>query len=144
MLVDFHGLSFETPRVTFYLWTPWRASSLEHRMFDAVCALPKVQTESGEDDRRVHIGDQKTWRGSLQALDRVLKGWQEEAPQGGESRSWRWLMEGDSDRDGYDHTGEVTSLWIFLRAVIERGGPEHPEKDEIDLEGFSLRIWPQG
>lgn len=142
MLVDFHGLAFETPRVTFYLWTPWRAAALEHRLFEGLRALPRVQFEEGDDDRRIHVDDPKTWRACLQALSRVLKGWQEEAPPGGESRSWRWLMEGDSDRDGYDHTGEAASLWIFLRAVIERGGPDHPEKEEIDLEGFSLRVWP--
>ncbi len=143
MLVEFNGLAFEAPRVTFYLWTPWRSAALEHRLFEAIRALPNAQTEEGDDDRRVHVDDPKIWRGALQAMSRVLKGWQEEAPQGGESRSWRWLMEGDSDPHGYDHAGEAASLWIFLRAVIERGGPDHPEKDEIDLEGFSFRIWPR-
>ncbi len=33
MRIDFYGLVFETPRVTFYLWSPWRAAALEHRLF---------------------------------------------------------------------------------------------------------------
>lgn len=143
MQVEFHGLMFETARVTFYLWSPWRAAAIEHRLFEAVRALPRADAEETEDERRVHVSDPKTWRAALQALARVLKGWQEEAGTGGEKRSWRWLLEGDSDHDGYDHTGEVASLWIFLRATVERGGPEDADKEEIDLEGFSFRIWPQ-
>ena len=40
MRIDFYGLAFETPRVTFYLWSPWRAAAMEHRLFDAIRALP--------------------------------------------------------------------------------------------------------
>ena len=72
-----------------------------------------------------------------------MKGWQEEADPGSERRTWWWLIEGDTDADGYDHTGEPTSLWGILRVSLERGGPGEPDKGEdIDLEGFSLRpIW---
>src|SRR5436190_1080146 len=38
MRVDFYGLTFETPCVTFYLWSPWRSSALEHKLFEAVRA----------------------------------------------------------------------------------------------------------
>ena len=37
----------------------------------------------------------------------MLKGWQEEAETGSEKRTWRWLLEGDTDADGYDHTSNT-------------------------------------
>lgn len=145
MRVDFFGLTFDTPCVTFSLLSPWRAAALEHRLFEAIQNLPhtEVETSQDEDERRIHISDAKTWRAALQALSRVLKGWQEDAaPGGSERRSWRWLLEADTDADGYDHTGEETSIWGFLRVTVDRGGPGESDKGEdIDLEGFSLRIW---
>jgi hypothetical protein len=142
MRVEFYGLAFETPCVTFYLWSPWRAAALEHRLFDTVQKLPRITAEKGPEEIRIHLTDPKTVRTALQAIARVLKGWQEEADPASERRTWRWLLEGDSDADGYDHTGEPTSLWGFLRAGLERGGPGEPDKGEdIDLEGFGLRIW---
>jgi hypothetical protein len=144
MRISFCGLAFETPCVTVYLWSPWRAAALEHRLYEAVRRLPRTEAESGPDERRIHITDPKTWRAALQAMARVLKGWQEEADPGGERRTWRWLLEGDSDADGYDHTGEPASLWGFLRASVDRGGPAEPEKGEdVDFEGFGLRIWAE-
>lgn len=144
MRIDFYGLTFETPAVAFYLWTPWRASALEHRLFEVVAGLPGVQKEVGPDERRAHIGDAKTWRAAVQAVARVLKGWQEEADPGSERRAWWWLLEGDSDADGYDHNREPFTLWGYLRLGIDRGGPNEPDKGEdIDLEGFGLRIWGQ-
>jgi hypothetical protein len=140
--IDFYGLTFETPRVTFYLWSPWRASAIEHRLFEAVSKVPKVETETGPDERRVHITDPKSLRAAVQVIARVLKGWQEEADQGSERRSWRWLLEGDSDADGYDHTGELACLWGFLRLGLEHGGPSDGEKrEDLDMEGFGMRIW---
>ena len=142
MRINFYGLAFEAPSVTFYLWSPWRAAALEHRLFEVVQNLPRTQSETGPDERRVHVTDPKTLRSALQSVARVLKGWQEEADPGSERRTWRWLLEGDSDADGYDHTGEPTSLWGFLRVSLERGAPGEPEKGEdIDLEGFGMRIW---
>lgn len=142
MRIDLFGLSFETPGVTFYLWSPWRAAALEHRLFEAVRGLPNVETDDGPDERRINISDAKTWRAAQQVLARVMKGWQEEADPGGERRTWRWLIEGDVDHYGYDHASEPTSLWGFLRVSIDRGGPGEPDKGEdIDLEGFGLRIW---
>jgi hypothetical protein len=77
----------------------------------------------------------------LQAVARVLKGWQEEAEPGSERRTWRWLMEGDTDEAGYDHNGEPTSLWCFLRVGLERGGPGDMEKaEDVDLDGFGLEV----
>ena len=145
MRVEFYGLIFETPRVTFYLWSPWRAAALEHRLFEAIRALPRLQREEAADEERLHLDDAKTFRAALQAVARVLKGWQEEADPGSERRSWRWLVEGDTDADGYDHTGEPVSLWGFLRVALERGGPGEPDKGEdIDLEGFGLQVMGEG
>jgi hypothetical protein len=142
MRVSFHSLSFETPFVTFYLWSPWRAAALEHRLLEVVQRLPRVEAEQGPDERRIHISDPKTWRTALQAVARVMKGWQEEADPGAERRSWRWLLEGDSDVDGYGTFGEPVTLWGFLRISLDRGGPGEPDKGEdIDLQGFGFRIW---
>jgi hypothetical protein len=141
MRFEFYGLAFETSHITFYLWSPWRAAAIEHRLFEAIRTLPRVEMEEAPDEVRIHISDPKTCRAALQATARVLKGWQEEADPGSERRSWRWLFEGDTDADGYDHTGEPTSLWAFLRVSLERGGPGEPEKGEdIDLEGFGLQV----
>lgn len=144
MRIDFYGMAFETPRVTFHLWSPWRASALEHRLFDMIRGLPRTEFEQGPDELRLHIADPKTWRSALQASARVLKGWQEEADAGRERRSWWWLIEGDSNADGYDHNGEPFTIWAFLRVSIDRSGPGEPDKGEdLDLEGFGLRIWPE-
>jgi hypothetical protein len=140
--VDFYGLTFETPCVTFYLRSPWRAAALEHRLFDTVRGLPRVRAEEVPDGRCVHIMDPKVCRTAFQALARVLKGWQEDADPGSERRSWRWFLEGDSDSDGYDRAGEPVSLWAFLELSVERGAPGEPDQGEdIDFEGFSVRVW---
>src|SRR5262245_5185842 len=142
MRVDFHGLVFETPTISFHLWSPWRASALEHRLFEAVRNQVSARPEQGPDELRFQIHESKLWKAALQALVRVLKGWQEEAEAGSEKRSWRWLIEADSDGHGYDSYGEPVSLWLFLRVGLERGGPDQPERPEdIDLEGFGIRIW---
>jgi hypothetical protein len=142
MRIAFHGLNFDTPVVTFYLWSPWRAAALEHRLFEVVTRLPRVEAEQGTDERRIHIADPKTWRAALQAVSRVMKGWQEEADPCAEHRTWRWLFEADSDPDGYDAYREPVSLWGFLQISLDRGGPGEPEKGEdIDLQGFGFRIW---
>jgi hypothetical protein len=142
MHIDFYGLAFEAPQVTFHLWSPWRAAALEHRLFEAIRVLPRVEVEERPDEWTVHVTDPKTWKTAIHSAARVLKGWQEEADPAEERRTWRWLLEGDTDHDGYDHTGEPLTLWGFLRASLERGGPEDPDKGEdIDLNGFGLRIW---
>ena len=145
MRVDFYGLIFETPRATFCLWSPWRACALEHRLFDVVRQLPGVEIEQDVDEVRAHVGDAKTWKQALTAVCRVLKGWQEEATDAGrERRAWRWLLEGDTDDHGYDHAGEPACVWAFLRLGLDRNGVEEGEKPEdIDLNGFGIRIWPE-
>jgi hypothetical protein len=141
MRFDFYGIAFEAPKVTFYLWSPWRSTALEHRLFEAIRALPRVNPEEANDEMRLHIADPKTWRSALQAVARVLKGWQEEAETGSEKRSWRWLLEGDTDADGYDHTGAPACVWGYLRLGLDRGGPGEPDKGEdVDLEGFGMQF----
>ena len=143
MRFDFYGLAFETPRVTIYLWSPWRASALEHRLFDAIRQLPQVVDEEGPDELRLQLDHPRTCRAALQAVARVLKGWQEEAETGSERRTWRWVLEGDTDEGGYDHNGEPACLWAFLRVSLDRGGPADPDKGEdIDLDGFGLQVHP--
>jgi hypothetical protein len=144
MRIELYGLHFETPAVTFYLWSDWRASFLEHRLFDAIRALPLVETEKKADEFRVTITDVKTWRAALQAVSRILKGWQEEAESGAERRIWRWLLEADTDCNGYDHAGDRASLWGFLRLSMDRGTQGMDEKGEdVDLNDFGLQIWPE-
>jgi len=144
MRIEFYGLAFDTPSVTFQLASPWRASFLEHRLFEAVRKATQVAEEKGPDEVQLEITDPKIWRSALQAVARVLKGWQEDAEPGTERRSWRWLLEADTDDHGYDHNGEVVSLLGFLRVSLDRENPGEPAKGEdIDLEGFSVRIWPQ-
>ena len=144
MKVDFYGLVLETPRVTCYLWSPWRAAALEHRLFEVVRQLPATSVEQDADELRLHISDAKTWCNAIISLRRVLKGWQEEGDTGRERRGWRWLFEGDTDDTGYDHNGERQSLWAFLRLSLDRGGLEEGDKGEdVDLDGFGIRFWPE-
>jgi hypothetical protein len=143
MRVEFYGLTFETPGVSFYLWSPWRCSDLEHRIFKGLQQVHGVESDDEFDEHRLHLTDARSWRSALQAVARVLKGWQEEASDAGsERRSWRWLLEADTDADGFDHTGERASMWGFLRVTLDRSNPGESEKaEEIDLDGFGVRIW---
>jgi hypothetical protein len=111
-------------------------------MFEAVRALPHTRREDAPDEWRVHVTDPKTFRAAVQAVARVLKGWQEDAEMGTDRRTWGWLIEGDTNADGYDRQGEPASLWGLVHVSLERGSPGEGEKGEdLDLEGFSLRIW---
>ncbi|MBX9681027.1 MAG: hypothetical protein K2X38_19900 [Gemmataceae bacterium] len=145
MHVDFYGLRLDAPKVTFYLWSPWRASALEHKLFDVVVQLPNVHIEKDADEIRAHVADSKVFQTAMTGVRRTLKGWQEEAEAGRERRGWRWMLEGDTDDHGYDHAGEPHSLWAFLRLSMERGSLEDGEKGEdVDMNGFGLRVWPKG
>jgi hypothetical protein len=143
MLVDLFGLKMEADGVTFYLWSPWRCSSLEHRLFDAVKPVPGVEVETQPDELRLHIEDARAWKAASQNLQRVLKGWQEEATDTGtERRSWRWLIEADVDSNGYDMNSERACFWAYVRLALDRGGPSDQEKgEEIDLNGFGVSVW---
>jgi hypothetical protein len=143
MLVDLFGLKMEADGVTFFLWSPWRCSAIEHRLFEAVKGVTGAEFETQPDELRVHIEDAKGWKSANQHMQRVLKGWQEEATDsGGERRGWRWLLEADADANGYDMHGERTCFWAYVRLVLDRGGPGEQEKGEdIDLNGFGLSVW---
>ncbi len=143
MRVDLFGLVMDAPGVTFYLWSPWRCSALEHKLFEAVKAIPGTKLESDPDELRLEVDDPKVWKAALQATSRVLKGWQEEAADGGtDKRSWRWLIETDVDAAGYDAHGEKSSFWAYVRLALDRGGPNDAEKGEdIDLNGFGVCAW---
>ena len=144
MQVDLFGLTMEAPSVTFYLWSPWRCSAIEHKLYDALKNVPNATVEAVGDELRLHITENKSWRVALQNLSRVLKGWQEEATDGGkdERRSWRWLLEADVDAGGFDMQGEKASFWAYLRLSIDRGGPGEAEKGEdVDLNGFGIQVW---
>ena len=140
MRVDLFGLGFETPNITFHLWSPWRCSSLEHRLFDAIKSLPGAEFEVMPDELRVHINTPANWKHAVQNLSRVLKGWQEEASDAGtERRQWRWLLESDVDASGYDMHGEKAAFWAYVRLILDRSGPGESEKGEdIDLNGFGI------
>ena len=53
MRFEFYGLAFETPHVIFHLWSPWRATNIEHRLFEALRLLPRAELEDGPDERRL-------------------------------------------------------------------------------------------
>jgi hypothetical protein len=143
MRVDLFGLTMDAPAVTFYLWSPWRCSFLEHKLFDALKTLPNASLEPGQDELRLTITEPKAWKAAVQNLSRVLKGWQEEASDTGreERRTWRWLLEADVDGSGYDMQGERAAFWAYVRLSLDRGGPGEAEKGEdIDLNGFGIQV----
>ena len=143
MRIELYGMTFDGPGVTYYLWSPWRCSALEHRLFEAIKALAGVELEQAPDELRLHVTDAKVYRASVQLVERVLKGWQEEASDSGtDRRSWRWMVEADTDAHGYDHAGEKACVWAFLRLSLDRGSPGEGERGEdIDLNGFGYRVW---
>lgn len=145
MRIDLYGLGFDTPGASFYLWTPWRAASIEVKLFEAVVKTLGLPVEKMPEELRVDLDDPKLWRQSIQTVARVMKGWQEEAEPGNEKRSWRWLLETDTDADGYDHYGEKACFWGFLRVGIDRGSPSEGEKaEDFDLDNFGFRVLGSG
>ena len=143
MLVDLYGLKMDAAGVTVHLWSPWRCAALEHRLFEAVKGVPGADFETEPDELRVFVDDPKVWKAAVQGMERVLKGWQEEATDAGtDRRTWRWMLESDVDADGYDLHGEKACFWVYLRLALDRGGPGENEKGEdIDLNGFGISVW---
>src|SRR5258708_23665148 len=135
MRVELYGLTFEPSGVTFYLWSPWRAAAIEHRLFDAIRQIPQAEPETSPDELRVSFKDPKPVRLVFQSVERILKGWQEEASDSGSDRRvWRWLVEADTDAAGYDHAGDRASLWGFFRLSLQRGSPRDREpREDIDI-----------
>jgi hypothetical protein len=143
MRVELFGLTMDAPGVTAYLWSPWRCTTIEHKLFESLVAIPGVEIEKEADELRLHMTDAKSWKLAVVNLSRVLKGWQEEGVDtGSERRSWRWMIEGDVDANGYDHKGERSAFWVFARLSLDRGGIGETEKGEdVDLNGFGLCVW---
>ena len=124
MRVDLFGLTMEAPGVTFYLWSPWRCAAIEHKLYESLKSVPNATLEAAPDELRLNVTEAKGWRVAVQNLSRVLKGWQEEATDGGkdERRSWRWLLEADTDATGYDMQGEKIELLVLpARLSVDRG-----------------------
>lgn len=143
MHISFYGLRLQVERISVALWSPWRSSKLEHRLFDSVRKLPNVRPEPARDEEVLVISDELTWEAALQGMIRILKGWQEDAAPGSEKRHWRWFVEGDSDAYGYDHGNEPFTLWVYLRLLVEQGMPSEDYKvEEIELGGLNIRFWP--
>jgi hypothetical protein len=144
MRIDVYGLILETDEVTIHLWSPWRASALEHKLFDAVRNLAGSKFEIHPDEWRIRLKKQEQFEEVFQTFERILKGWQEEASDvGSDRRVWRWILEADIDAHGYDQTGEKASAWLFLRVALERGTMGEEERpEEIDLNGLGMEIHP--
>ncbi len=143
MRVELYGLTMDAPGASFYLWSPWRGAALEHKLFEAVCSAPNATLEKAPDELRLDVSEEKSWKYALTAMERVLKGWQEEGVEAeNEKRSWRWLLEADIDANGFDHKGEKSAFWLFLRLAIDRGGPGEADKGEdVDLNNFGVCVW---
>jgi hypothetical protein len=142
MQINLMGLIFETPCVVVHLYSPWRASALENKLFENIRQIPGLVLEQSQDELIISIRDLKTWKIALDACVRSLKGWQEDADLGLERRFWYWHVEGDVDADGYDHTGESASLWVLISAVLERAeiGPDISKIEPIEFEHFCIQI----
>ena len=80
MQINLMGLIFETPCVVVHLYSPWRASALENKLFENIRQIPGVVLEQAQDELIIPIRDLKTWKIALAACVRSLKGWQEDAP----------------------------------------------------------------
>lgn len=147
MQIEFYNFRFDAAKITCYLWSPWRASALEHRLFNEVKQLPGVHLEQTPEELRLQIDNADTWQQALVNMSRLLKGWQEEATGAAkERRIYRWLLEGDTDEHGYDHANEVACLWVYLRVGLDRGdmGDGEEPSEWIDMNGFGVRFWPVG
>jgi hypothetical protein len=146
MQIEIYAFRFDAARITCTLSNPWRASALEHRLFNEVKQIPGVHLETTVEELRVQINDVKIWKQALANMTRMLKGWQEEATGlAKERRTYRWLFEGDTDEHGYDHANEVACLWLYLRVGLDRGEVDDEMAIEwIDLNCFGLRFWPVG
>jgi hypothetical protein len=55
MQIELFTFRFEAARITCYLWSPWRAAALEHRLFNEVKQLPGVHLEQTPEELRVQI-----------------------------------------------------------------------------------------
>jgi hypothetical protein len=146
MKIDLYGISLVARGVTFNLWSPWRCMAIEHRLFEAIRQVPGLELVTEPDEASIDVKTEKQMAAVQLAIERVLKGWQEEASDAGtgaERRNWFWLLEADTDCNGMDHNGEASHLWAFLRLVIESGDAamDGGKSEMIDLNGFGFKLW---
>src|SRR5213592_1202209 len=73
MRVELFGLTMEAPGATFYLWSPWRCSFLEHKLFESLKSVPNATAEPGPDELRIHVADAKGWKLAVQNLSRCSR-----------------------------------------------------------------------
>jgi hypothetical protein len=144
MQISLYGIHLIAPQVVFHLGTPWRCMAMEHRLFDAVRQIPDTEFEQTQTELTVTLTQQPQWEQARKTIERILKGWQEEASDAGnERRSWFWLLESDTDSHGYDHNGDDAMIYCYLRLMTEAGGDindESAKTDMIDLQGFGFRL----
>lgn len=144
MIAQLYGLRMQVDGITIHLWSPWRSSRLENRIFEAIAAIAKVPIEKDSDELHFKLANTELWNQAVQTTERILKGWQEESSEShnAERRSWRWLIEADTDANGYDMQSEASCFWAFLRLSIDRGGPGEADKGEdLDLQGLGVSFW---
>ena len=134
MRFDLYTLTFETPHVTFYLWSPWRAAHLEHRLFDAIRNLAGSKVEEGPDELRIQLSDPKACRSAVQAVARVLKGWQEEAERGSERIAVE-ITSFVADSPVRD-LQEAVGQFVVYRALLSLAEP-----DRLLFLGVSTRVY---
>lgn len=73
MLINLTGLIFETPCLVVHLYSPWRASALENKLFENIKQLPGVVLEQAQDELIISIRDINTWKLALAACVRSRK-----------------------------------------------------------------------
>ncbi|MSR32499.1 MAG: hypothetical protein EXR99_13450 [Gemmataceae bacterium] len=142
MQAELMGLVFDTPAVVVRLWSPWRASAIEHRLFDQIRQIASGTVEEKPDELVLKIHETKEWNLAVGVCNRVMMGWEEEADHGTERRLWCWVLEGDVNMAGYDHFGEPASIWALVRVTLERPAidPALPPVEHFDLENFGVEF----
>ncbi|MGF1578218.1 MAG: hypothetical protein ACFCD0_02520 [Gemmataceae bacterium] len=143
MRVELLGLAIETPKVSVSLWSSWKASQLETKVFNSIGQVPDLEKLERDDEMRLSFRTEQQWQAVMDRVVRVMKGWQEEAAGRNEKRLWGWMIDGDRDAYGYDPMGEAACLWGWFRLFLERGDPgEFDKSEQVELQSLSFRFWP--
>lgn len=143
MEITFYQFCITTQKIAIHLYSCWRASQLEHKLFDSARTIVGKEPDRKDDSLVLTITAESTWNQLFQNWVRILKGWEEDAVPGDERRRWRWVIEGDTDHYGYNHNGDNFALWVFLRTSIEHGEANAAESiDEFDLDALGIQLVP--
>ena len=129
------------------LWSPWRATALEHRLFNEVKQLPGVHLESTPDEHaradRRRQGMEASHAQHVAAAQR-LAGGSRRRRQGtprlslAHRRRHRRARLRSRQRNRLAFGSTCASAWTA--AIIDDAEPS----EWIDLSGFGLRFWPVG